>query len=118
VQVATGALYGFWMGLLVSWIGTSAGQCLAFLLGRYLFRPTVKTYLHNTWPTFPAIDTAIKKEGWKLVGRLGVAAGTAGSSTPVVRAREQHTVLEHGCRFMAARMVALRYRRECIAKLP
>jgi hypothetical protein len=70
-QVATGALYGFWMGLLVSWIGTSAGQCLAFLLGRYLFRPTVKTYLHNTWPTFPAIDTAIKKEGWKLVGQSG-----------------------------------------------
>ena len=24
-------------------------------------------YLHSTWPTFPAIDHAIKKEGWKLV---------------------------------------------------
>eukprot|EP00983_Pelagomonas_calceolata_P001274 43426-Pelagomonas_calceolata.AAC.1 len=26
----------------VSWVSTSTGQALAFLLGRYLFRPTVK----------------------------------------------------------------------------
>ncbi|KAL6759383.1 snare associated Golgi protein-domain-containing protein [Haematococcus lacustris] len=67
LQVMSGALYGFWMGLLVSWVATSLGQALAFLLGRYLFRPTVKSYLHSTWPTFPAIDAAIKREGWKLV---------------------------------------------------
>ncbi len=56
MQVMSGALYGFWMGLVVSWLATSVGQSLAFLLGRYLFRPTVKAYLHSTWPTFPAID--------------------------------------------------------------
>lgn len=67
MQVISGALYGFWVGLLVSWVATSTGQSLAFLLGRYLFRQPVKTYLHQTWPNFPAIDTAIKKEGWKLV---------------------------------------------------
>lgn len=67
MQVISGALYGFWMGFMVSWGATSLGQCLAFLLGRYLFRPTVKAYLHSTWPTFPTIDSAIKKEGWKLV---------------------------------------------------
>eukprot|EP00197_Chlamydomonas_leiostraca_P006495 CAMPEP_0202868928 /NCGR_PEP_ID=MMETSP1391-20130828/11405_1 /ASSEMBLY_ACC=CAM_ASM_000867 /TAXON_ID=1034604 /ORGANISM="Chlamydomonas leiostraca, Strain SAG 11-49" /LENGTH=292 /DNA_ID=CAMNT_0049549159 /DNA_START=165 /DNA_END=1040 /DNA_ORIENTATION=- len=67
MQVISGALYGFWMGMVVSWAATSMGQSLAFLLGRYLFRPTVKAYLHNTWPTFPTIDAAIKREGWKLV---------------------------------------------------
>ena len=67
MQLISGALYGFWMGFMVSWIATSLGQALAFLLGRYLFRPTVKSYLHNTWPTFPTIDAAIKREGWKIV---------------------------------------------------
>eukprot|EP00195_Chlamydomonas_chlamydogama_P007023 CAMPEP_0202892994 /NCGR_PEP_ID=MMETSP1392-20130828/2653_1 /ASSEMBLY_ACC=CAM_ASM_000868 /TAXON_ID=225041 /ORGANISM="Chlamydomonas chlamydogama, Strain SAG 11-48b" /LENGTH=252 /DNA_ID=CAMNT_0049577161 /DNA_START=593 /DNA_END=1351 /DNA_ORIENTATION=- len=67
MQVISGALYGFWVGLLVSWLATSVGQSLAFLLGRYLFRASVKSYLHSTWPTFPTIDAAIKKEGWKLV---------------------------------------------------
>jgi uncharacterized membrane protein YdjX (TVP38/TMEM64 family) len=41
-QVLSGALYGFWAGLAVSWLATNIGQCAAFLLGRYLFRPTVK----------------------------------------------------------------------------
>mmetsp|Transcript_12836 Transcript_12836/g.22638 ORF Transcript_12836/g.22638 Transcript_12836/m.22638 type:complete len:320 (-) Transcript_12836:267-1226(-) len=67
MQLLSGALYGFWMGLVVSWVATSTGQSLAFLLGRYLFRPTVKNYLHSTWPSFPTIDAAMKKEGWKLV---------------------------------------------------
>eukprot|EP00200_Dunaliella_tertiolecta_P006651 CAMPEP_0202357512 /NCGR_PEP_ID=MMETSP1126-20121109/11511_1 /ASSEMBLY_ACC=CAM_ASM_000457 /TAXON_ID=3047 /ORGANISM="Dunaliella tertiolecta, Strain CCMP1320" /LENGTH=272 /DNA_ID=CAMNT_0048950411 /DNA_START=242 /DNA_END=1060 /DNA_ORIENTATION=+ len=67
MQVISGALYGFTKGFMVSWVSTSTGQALAFLLGRYLFRPTVKAYLHSTWPTFPTIDHAIKREGWKLV---------------------------------------------------
>lgn len=67
MQVISGAVYGFWLGLLMSWVATSVGQSLAFLLGRYLFRAPVKAYLHSTWPSFPTIDAAIKQEGWKLV---------------------------------------------------
>lgn len=44
---------------------------------RYLFRPTVKAYLHSTWPTFPTIDAAIKKEGWKLVGEGQLRSGSS-----------------------------------------
>jgi uncharacterized membrane protein YdjX (TVP38/TMEM64 family) len=33
----------------------------------YQLRSHTQAYLHATWPTFPAIDHAIKKEGWKLV---------------------------------------------------
>lgn len=67
LQVVSGALYGFWVGMLVSWMATSVGQCLAFLLGRYLFRQLVKNYLHRTWPSFHSIDAAMRQEGWKLV---------------------------------------------------
>eukprot|EP00798_Chlamydomonas_sp_ICE-L_P010152 gene10152-8055_t len=66
LQVVSGALYGFWYGFLVSWVATSVGQSLAFVLGRYLFRALVKNYLRQTWPTFPVIDAAIKQSGWKL----------------------------------------------------
>eukprot|EP00798_Chlamydomonas_sp_ICE-L_P015754 gene15754-21877_t len=67
LQVVSGALYGFWFGLWVSWVATSIGQSLSFLLGRYLFRQAVKKYLHQSWPSFPIVDAAIKKGGWKLV---------------------------------------------------
>ena len=70
MQIISGAVYGFWNGLLVSWVATSTGQSLAFLIGRYLFRASVKSYLHSNWPNFAAIDAAIRKEGWKLVALL------------------------------------------------
>ncbi len=46
MQVVSGALYGFWMGLLVSWVATSTGQSLAFLLGRCAgaLRFTIQAY--------------------------------------------------------------------------
>ncbi len=78
LQVISGALYGFWFGFWVSWLATSAGQSLAFVLGRYLFRAPVKSYLHSTWPTFPIIDAAIKKGGWKLVCLLRLSPVSIG----------------------------------------
>ncbi len=67
LQVITGAVYGLKYGMLMSWIGTSIGQTIAFLLGRHLFRAPVKSYLTSTWPTFPAIDAAIRHDAWRLV---------------------------------------------------
>ena len=67
LQVLSGALYNFYVGLLVSWFATSVGQSLAFVLGRYLFRRSVKAYLLERVPNFPIIETAVKKEGWKLI---------------------------------------------------
>ncbi|GLC44991.1 hypothetical protein PLESTB_001745900 [Pleodorina starrii] len=67
LQAITGALYGLYAGLLVSWFASSVGQALAFLLGRYLFRASVKSYLVTRVPNFPQIEAAIKKEGWKLM---------------------------------------------------
>ncbi|KAG2500159.1 hypothetical protein HYH03_001741 [Edaphochlamys debaryana] len=67
LQAITGALYGLYAGLVVSWLASSVGQALAFLLGRYLFRASVKSYLLQRVPNFPQIEAAIKKEGWKLM---------------------------------------------------
>ncbi|GAX74592.1 hypothetical protein CEUSTIGMA_g2040.t1 [Chlamydomonas eustigma] len=67
LQVVSGSLYGFWSGVLLSWLANSIGQTCAFLLGRYLFSSPVRTYLHARWPGFPAIDTAIKKDAWRIV---------------------------------------------------
>ncbi|GFR42230.1 hypothetical protein Agub_g3123 [Astrephomene gubernaculifera] len=67
LQAITGALYGLYAGLLVSWLASSVGQALAFLLGRYLFRASVKAYMLQRVPNFPQIEAAIKKEGWKLM---------------------------------------------------
>ena len=38
MQVISGALYGLWSGLWISWLATSVGQSLAFLLGRWVLR--------------------------------------------------------------------------------
>uniref|UniRef100_A0A7S0YCY1 VTT domain-containing protein n=1 Tax=Polytomella parva TaxID=51329 RepID=A0A7S0YCY1_9CHLO len=67
LQMVTGALYGMYLGFFVSWAATAIGQALAFVLGRYLLRKTVKSYLSQTFPNFPVIDAAIRKEGWKLI---------------------------------------------------
>jgi uncharacterized membrane protein YdjX (TVP38/TMEM64 family) len=67
LQVLSGALYSFYVGLLLSWFATSVGQALAFLLGRYLFRRSVKAYLIERVPNFPLIDATMKREGWKLM---------------------------------------------------
>ncbi|KAG2438514.1 hypothetical protein HXX76_005065 [Chlamydomonas incerta] len=67
LQAITGALYGLYAGLVVSWLASVVGQALAFLLGRYLFRASVKSYLLQRVPNFPQIEAAIKKEGWKLM---------------------------------------------------
>ncbi|GIL77864.1 hypothetical protein Vretimale_6601 [Volvox reticuliferus] len=67
LQAITGALYGLYAGLIVSWFASSVGQSLAFLLGRYLFRASVKAYLVQRVTNFPQIEAAIRKEGWKLM---------------------------------------------------
>lgn len=54
-QAITGALYGLYVGLALSWFASSVGQALAFLLGRYLFRASVKAYLLQRVPNFPQI---------------------------------------------------------------
>jgi uncharacterized membrane protein YdjX (TVP38/TMEM64 family) len=43
--VAAGATYGFWLGSLLTWVGTLAGGALSFWLARWLGRPFVERNL-------------------------------------------------------------------------
>ncbi|GMI46239.1 hypothetical protein TrCOL_g283 [Triparma columacea] len=59
--------YGIVVNILACWVGTTAGGCVAFLLGRYYLRKTVKGYIRkNKMRIVRAVDIAMKKEGTKM----------------------------------------------------
>lgn len=65
--LAAGFIFGFWKGLLAVWIGGALGQPLAFLLARYLLRDAMASMLRAKWKKWDILDTAIEREGWKLL---------------------------------------------------
>lgn len=67
LSIGAGAVYGFALGSIITWLATCMGQCLAFLLGRYLLRDFVVSYLIKKVPNFGVIEEAMSREGWKLV---------------------------------------------------
>ncbi|GMI37529.1 hypothetical protein TrRE_jg12214, partial [Triparma retinervis] len=59
--------YGILINILACWVGTTAGGCAAFLLGRYYLRKTVRGFIRkNKMRIVRAIDIAMKKEGTKM----------------------------------------------------
>jgi uncharacterized membrane protein YdjX (TVP38/TMEM64 family) len=67
--VSAGLIYGIVGGTLVALSGAVIGASLAFLIARYLLRRNIEEY-SNKSPRFKAIDQAIGKEGWKIIGLL------------------------------------------------
>lgn len=65
--LGAGFVFGFWKGLLAVWIGGGLGQPLAFLLARYLLRDAMASMLRAKWKKWDILDTAIEREGWKLL---------------------------------------------------
>lgn len=70
MAMSAGAIFGTVAGLLLSWLGSSVGQVIAFIAGRYVFRDAVVSYLTKQFPKWTAIDLAMSREGWKLVTLL------------------------------------------------
>jgi len=66
LNLATGFLYGFWIGAAVSMVGITLGASVAFLLGRTIARDWVKDKMISR-PKFKAIDWAIEKNGAYIV---------------------------------------------------
>mmetsp|Transcript_119120 Transcript_119120/g.177978 ORF Transcript_119120/g.177978 Transcript_119120/m.177978 type:complete len:262 (+) Transcript_119120:73-858(+) len=66
-------VYGWKLGLFVATVVSMAGSCLGavicFLLGRYLMRETVQTWVRK-YPLFDAIDVAASKQGLKIMAML------------------------------------------------
>ncbi len=67
--IAAGLVYGIAGGTVVALTGATLGAGLAFLSGRYLLRGRIeKSFKQNK--KFTAIDEAIGRQGWKIVGLL------------------------------------------------
>jgi uncharacterized membrane protein YdjX (TVP38/TMEM64 family) len=67
LTLGAGAVFGLGWGLVWVTLGANLGAQAAFLIGRHLARNWVAGKIENR-PAFRAIDQAVGKEGWKIVG--------------------------------------------------
>ncbi len=69
LTLGAGAIFGVAIGGLCVSAGATLGATASFLIGRFLARDWVARRI-GTNARFQAIDTAIGREGWKIVGLL------------------------------------------------
>lgn len=67
--IGAGGVFGFWKGFVAITLGTNAGAAVNFLIARYLARQTVHGWLGHH-EKFRLIDTAVGREGWKIIALL------------------------------------------------
>ncbi len=69
LTMAAGLVFGFPIGFISVSIAATVGATAAFFLGRYVARSWVQAKIASS-SKFNAIDRAIEKEGWIIVGLL------------------------------------------------
>jgi uncharacterized membrane protein YdjX (TVP38/TMEM64 family) len=67
LTLGAGAVFGLVKGAITVSIAATLGATAAFLVGRHLARGAVARRL-EAHPRFAAIDQAVAREGWKIVG--------------------------------------------------
>jgi uncharacterized membrane protein YdjX (TVP38/TMEM64 family) len=67
LTLGAGVLFGVVKGSMVVSVAATSGATCAFLVGRYLARGWVAEKIAR-YPRFQAIDEAVGREGWKIVG--------------------------------------------------
>ena len=67
LTLGAGAIFGLVKGYVYVSIASTLGATAAFLIGRYLAREWVAKQIENK-PRFQAVDGAVAKQGWKIVG--------------------------------------------------
>jgi len=67
LTLGAGALFGVLKGSIIVSVAATLGAACAFLVGRYLARDWVAARIAGN-PRFQAIDQAVAREGWKIVG--------------------------------------------------
>ncbi|MEM1367474.1 MAG: TVP38/TMEM64 family protein [Cyanobacteria bacterium P01_H01_bin.15] len=67
LTLGAGVLFGVVKGSIITSIAATLGATAAFLVGRYIARGWVSKQIEKN-PKFNAIDRAVAKEGWKIVG--------------------------------------------------
>ncbi len=71
--LASGAMFGVPMGLLVTLVGCAVGSLLVFLGARFVFREKVERSI-ATNPFFLRFNGRIEREGWKLALAMRLAS--------------------------------------------
>ncbi len=66
LTLAAGAIFGLGKGTLLVFFGSTLGASLAFLIARYLARGAIERRLEDR-PKFRSIDSAVGKQGRKIV---------------------------------------------------
>lgn len=69
LTLAAGALFGLWWGTVTVSLASTTAAGVAFLIGRYLARDSVRHWAGRS-PKFTAIDGAIGERGWKIIALL------------------------------------------------
>ena len=69
LTIGAGAVFGLVRGALIVSLSATLGATAAFLIGRYLARDWIARKV-QAYPRFGAIDEAVAREGWKIVGLL------------------------------------------------
>ncbi|BCR05711.1 hypothetical protein DESUT3_27800 [Desulfuromonas versatilis] len=67
LTLGAGAIYGVVQGSILVSCSATLGATAAFLVGRYFARDLVARRIEGN-PRFKAIDDAVGREGWKIVG--------------------------------------------------
>lgn len=67
LTLGAGAIFGVLWGSVYVSIGATLGATLAFLVGRHLARESIARRIEGD-ARFAAMDQAVEKEGWKIVG--------------------------------------------------
>jgi len=67
LTLGAGAVFGLGRGIVIVSLSATLGATAAFLVGRYLAREWVARKIEGN-PRFRAIDQAVAREGWKIVG--------------------------------------------------
>ncbi|HEY0368302.1 MAG TPA: TVP38/TMEM64 family protein [Chthoniobacterales bacterium] len=69
LTIVAGFTFGMWNGLLAVSFGIAIGAAIGFLFARYAARGAVAQRIARN-PRFNAIDEAITRDGWKIIGLL------------------------------------------------
>jgi len=71
--LAAGAAYGVWLGLALSVTATMVAAVIHFAIARHLLRGPVRRRLADR-RSFRALDRAVSRDGWKIVGLTRLSA--------------------------------------------
>ncbi|MEA3209030.1 MAG: hypothetical protein QOE70_2087 [Chthoniobacter sp.] len=69
LTISAGLVFGLGLGTVVASAGSTIAASLAFLIGRYFARDLIEQKTKEN-EKFKAIDEAIGKQGWKIIGLL------------------------------------------------